>query len=262
MGVIAFLAIKKPPDQQIQHVHDSPQAIGPWKMRLRQSWKKAAASLRIDDARTEAILREQHYLDSGAGGEELNYNDMTFNAEDSVRNWLRAGDRRIHAAAWSQHLHCFRERAVMPSLPGWDSIESVGAIGKALPCCRAGRHRSPRATLRGSGVRFTTITKTFWSPQPQHWRARPARARDAESKKQLDAATGQIEAAHKEAHDAQTEVVKMKEAALPRHLTEKEKSDLARFLGRQAEGGNSRSKPTATQRMAAPMRTKIAAFFK
>ena len=122
----------------------------------------------------------------------------------------------------------------MPSLPGWDSIESVGAIAKlfhvaglvaivllALFEVVAYVYDHHKDVLVAAAATLESSTRT---------------ERDAESKKQLDAATGQIEAAHKEAHDAQTEVVKMKEAALPRHLTEKEKSDLARFLADKPKG--------------------------
>src|SRR5271156_33759 len=105
------------------------------------------------------------------------------------------------------------------SLPGWDSIESVSSIARffhiaglvaivllALFEVVAYVYDHHKDVLVAAAATLESSTRT---------------ARDAESKKQLDAATGQTEAANKEAHDPKTEVVKMKEAALPRHLTEK-----------------------------------------
>ena len=122
----------------------------------------------------------------------------------------------------------------MPSLPGWDSIESDSAVAKwfhiaglvaivllALFEVVAYIYDHHKDTLVAAAAAADSSARAL---------------HDAESKKQLDAATGQIGAAHKEAHDAQAEVDKMKEAALPRHLTEQEKIDLAKFLADKPKG--------------------------
>ena len=83
MGVITFLAIKKRRTSKFSTfmIHRSHRTM---ENATAAKLEEAAASLRIDDARTEAILRE-HITLTPEQWEELNYNDMTFNAEDSVR---------------------------------------------------------------------------------------------------------------------------------------------------------------------------------
>ena len=83
MGVIAFLAIKKRRTSKFGTfmIHRSHRTI---EHATAAKLEEAAASLRIDDARIEAILRK-HITLTPEQWKELNYNDMTFNAEDSVR---------------------------------------------------------------------------------------------------------------------------------------------------------------------------------
>jgi ATP-dependent Clp protease, protease subunit len=83
MGVIAFLAVKERRTSKhgtfmIHRSHRSMEHATAAKL------EEAAASLRIDDARVEAILRE-HITLTPEQWEELNYNDLTFNADDSVK---------------------------------------------------------------------------------------------------------------------------------------------------------------------------------
>jgi hypothetical protein len=122
----------------------------------------------------------------------------------------------------------------MPSLPGWDSIESVSAIAKwfhiaglvaivllALFEVIAYVYDHHKDVLVGAAALAEASARV---------------AQDAESKKELEAARGDIAVARKEANYAQDEVGKLKQAALPRHLTEKEKSDLANFLADKPKG--------------------------
>lgn len=120
------------------------------------------------------------------------------------------------------------------SLPGWDSIESASSVAKffhiaglfaivflAIFEVIAYIYDHHKDGLVAAAATIETSART---------------AHDADAKKQLEAASGQIEAAHKEALDAQSEVAKMKEAAIPRHLTEKEKHDLAAFFADKPKG--------------------------
>jgi ATP-dependent Clp protease protease subunit len=82
IAVIAFLGAKdrkvsKYATFMIHRSHRTMQAATAWQL------EEAAASLRIDDARTEAILRAHITLDD-TQWKALNYNDLTFNAEQAV----------------------------------------------------------------------------------------------------------------------------------------------------------------------------------
>jgi ATP-dependent Clp protease protease subunit len=83
MGAIAFLAIKKRKVSRYGTfmIHRSHRNV---ERGTAAKLEEAAASLRIDDARVEAILRE-HITLTPEQWKDLNYNDLTFNAEDSVR---------------------------------------------------------------------------------------------------------------------------------------------------------------------------------
>lgn len=122
----------------------------------------------------------------------------------------------------------------MPSLPGWDSIESVSAVAKWF-------HVAGLVAIVLLAL-FEVIAYVYDHHKDLLVTAAAvaessARAiHDAESKKELDAARGEIAETRRESHDAQEEVGKLKEAALPRHLTEKEKGDLAKFLADKPKG--------------------------
>jgi ATP-dependent Clp protease protease subunit len=83
MGVIAFLGIPK--RRVNKHatfmIHRSHRSL---ERATAAKLEEAAASLRIDDARVEAILRE-HITLSEEQWEELNYNDLTFTAEEAIK---------------------------------------------------------------------------------------------------------------------------------------------------------------------------------
>jgi hypothetical protein len=122
----------------------------------------------------------------------------------------------------------------MPSLPGWDSIESVNAIAKFFHI--AGLAAIVLLALfeviayvydhhKENLVALASVKEA--SERAQH---------DADSKRKLDEAQTKIAAAEKEAHNAQNAVDTIKEAALPRHLTDQQKADLAKFLADQPKG--------------------------
>ena len=95
----------------------------------------------------------------------------------------------------------------MLSLPGWDSIERVTACAKwfQIASLVAGVLIAAFGVLAYAyGNRKDTLVEAARTK------------REAESKHQLD--------------EARTEVDRMKLAAAPRHLSEQEKSDLAKFL--------------------------------
>jgi hypothetical protein len=146
----------------------------------------------------------------------------------------------------------------MLSLPGWDSIASVGAIAKVFHI--AGLIAIVLLALFEVVAYVYDHHKDALVAAAAASEASVRAVHDAESKKQLDAATGQIKAAHQEAHDAQTEVGKMKEAALPRHLTEEEKNELAKFLADKPKG-NFTIKADTNAKDGHAYADEIAAFF-
>ena len=120
------------------------------------------------------------------------------------------------------------------SLPGWDSIETVGSVAKFFHI--AGLVAIVLLALFEVIAYVYDHHKDVLVAAASSLESSARATRDAETKKKLDTATGEIAAAHKDAHNAQTEVEKMKEAALPRHLTEKEKVDMAAFLAGKPKG--------------------------
>lgn len=122
----------------------------------------------------------------------------------------------------------------MPSLPGWDSIESVGAIARWFHI--AGLVAIVLLALFEVIAYVYDHHKDALVAAIALGEASTRDANDAESKKELDAARGEIAEARREANNAQDEVGKLKEAALPRHLTEKEKSGLANYLADKPKG--------------------------
>lgn len=122
----------------------------------------------------------------------------------------------------------------MPSLPGWDSIESVSAVAKWFHI--AGLVAIVLLALFEVIAYVYDHHKDLLVADAAKAESFARATHDAESKIELDSARDGIGEAHKEAHHAQDEVGKLKEAALPRHLTEKEKSDLAKFLADKPKG--------------------------
>jgi hypothetical protein len=122
----------------------------------------------------------------------------------------------------------------MPTLPGWDSIESVSAIAKWFHI--AGLVAIVLLALFEVIAYIYDHHKDVLVAAAALAETSARAAHDAESKKELDTARSEIAQASKEAGQAQAEVGKLKEAAMPRHLTEKEKSELAQFLADKPKG--------------------------
>jgi hypothetical protein len=114
------------------------------------------------------------------------------------------------------------------SLPGWESIESAGAIAKFFHI--AGLVAIVLLALFEVVAYVYDHHKDVLVAAAAAAEVSARATHDAESQRELDAARGEIGTAHKEAHDAHEEVGKMKEAALPRHLTDQQKADIAKFL--------------------------------